>query len=50
LAAFGASQANADIGDLGPPAAEAEVKQSLVDFNSAGKPPAASLVCPLWLP
>jgi hypothetical protein len=38
LAAFGASQANADIGDLGPPPAESEIKQSLVDFYSAGHP------------
>jgi hypothetical protein len=38
LAVFGANRANADIGDLGPPPAESEIKQSLVDFYSAGQP------------
>lgn len=38
LAAFGASQASGDVGDLGPPPAEPEIKQTLIDFYSAGHP------------
>lgn len=38
LAAFGASRANGDVGDLGPPPAEPEIKQALIDFYSAGHP------------
>jgi hypothetical protein len=38
LAALGAGQANGDVGDLGPPPAEPEVKQALIDFYTAGHP------------
>lgn len=38
LAAFGASQASGDVGDLGPPPTEPEIKQTLIDFYSAGYP------------
>jgi hypothetical protein len=37
-AAFGASQASGDVGDLGPPPAEPEIKQTLIDFYSAARP------------
>jgi hypothetical protein len=38
LAAFGGSQAYGDVGDLGPPPAEPEIKQALTDFYSGGRP------------
>lgn len=38
MAAFGASWANSDVGDLGQPPTEAEIKQVLADFYSAGHP------------
>jgi hypothetical protein len=38
LAAFGACQANGDVGDLGPPPAEPEIRQALTDFYRAGQP------------
>lgn len=38
LAGFGAGQASGDVGDLGPPPAEPEIKQALVDFYSPGHP------------
>jgi hypothetical protein len=38
LVAFGVSQANGDVGDLGPPPAEPEIEQVLTDFYGAGHP------------
>lgn len=38
MLAFGASWANGDVGDLGAPPAEPEIKQVLTDFYSAGHP------------
>jgi hypothetical protein len=38
LAALGISQANADVGDLGPPPAEPEIEQVLTDFYGAEHP------------
>jgi hypothetical protein len=38
LAMFGAGLANGDVGDLGPPAAELEIKGVLTDFYNAGHP------------
>jgi hypothetical protein len=38
LAALATGSANGDVGDLGPPPAESEIKQALVDFYSAGHP------------
>jgi hypothetical protein len=38
FAAFGASQAKGDVGDLGPPPAEPEIRQALTDLYSAGTP------------
>ena len=38
LTIFGASQARSDVGDLGPPPSEPQVKQVLTDFYSAGHP------------
>lgn len=36
---FGATKSLADVGDLGPPPADSEVKQVLTDFYNAGHPP-----------
>jgi hypothetical protein len=38
LAALATGSANGDVGDLGPPPAESEIKQALIDFYSAGHP------------
>jgi hypothetical protein len=38
LAVLDASQARGDVGDLGPPPAEPEIRQTLIDFYNAGSP------------
>lgn len=38
VVAFGAAQASGDVGDLGPPPGELEIKQTLADFYNAGQP------------
>jgi hypothetical protein len=43
LMASGVSQANGDVGDLGPPPAESEITQILTDFYSAAQPPGSTV-------
>ncbi|AMT72630.1 hypothetical protein [Mycobacteroides immunogenum] len=37
--AFGAIRADANVGELGPPPGESEIKQTLTDFYNTGRPP-----------
>lgn len=43
MGAVGASQAIGDVGDLGPPPADSEIRQALADFYSAGQPLGSSV-------
>ncbi|PQM48734.1 hypothetical protein C1Y40_01100 [Mycobacterium talmoniae] len=39
MTAFGVGESHADVGELGPPPVESEIKQALMDFYNAGHPP-----------
>jgi hypothetical protein len=43
LATLGNNPANGDVGNLGPPPAESEIKQALIDFYSAGHPASSTV-------
>lgn len=43
MTAFGAVVSHADVGELGPPPAESEIRQTLTDLYNAGHPPDSAI-------